>query len=111
MEPPEDLPLTLDEQVKCTLSNLRRCLVSIGAGPHDVLKITQYVVGYNHIERGWTRHFEEFFDGNPPTSNIVPGELDCASSHVAYVDWLVVVQSLAWPGWLYDVDAIAIVRP
>lgn len=109
-EPLEDPAPTLDEQVKSTMSDLKRCLGSIGAGPQDILKITQYVVGYNHKERGWIQHFVDFFEADPPTNNLVPGESKSTSNQAIQIKGSVVVQSLAWPGWLYGVDAIAIIR-
>jgi monoamine oxidase len=67
------LPSTLEEQVKVALENLRKCLECVGAGPQDVLKITHYVVGYDSKQREWTRHFVNFFQGDPPASTLVPG--------------------------------------
>lgn len=75
------LATTMDEQVKLALENLRKCLESAGAGPKDVLKITHYIVDYDCNRREWTKAFVDFFDGDPPTSTLVPGT--CWSRNLA----------------------------
>jgi enamine deaminase RidA (YjgF/YER057c/UK114 family) len=73
VDPGGVLPSTMDEQVKLALENLRKCLASAGAGPRDVLKITHYIVDYDCNRREWTKQFVDFFEGEMPTSTLVPG--------------------------------------
>ncbi len=70
----ELVALDLDAQVKAALENLRACLESVGAGPKDVIRVTHYIVGYDEKDRAWSRHFVDFFLGNPPPATLVPGE-------------------------------------
>jgi len=107
VDPGGILPSTMDEQVKLALDNLRKCLASAGAGPQDVLKITHYIVDYDHNRREWTEQFVDFFEGDPPASTLVPGMFPirkilgddlCPLSCVRVTDVLSLLKFMLWRG-------------
>lgn len=79
-------------QVKQVFANLRTALEGAGATPADVTKITIYVVGYKPDLRpllGEAR--SAVFGGTLPASTLVG------------------VQALAEPGYLVEIEAIAVI--
>lgn len=83
----------LGAQTTQVMHNLGRALAAAGATFADVVKITTFVVGYTPemrpvISAARSPHFPE---GKPPASTLVG------------------VQALAAPGWLIEIEAIAVV--
>lgn len=64
---------SLEEQVSVTVDKLKAQLDSIGARPRDIIKVTHYVVDYDHRKRRWLQHYTDLFGGQPPTTIVVPG--------------------------------------
>ena len=81
-------------QAKQAYANLRLALKSAGATPADVTKLTTYVVGYRPELRPLL--------GEARATVFRAGELPAST--------LVGVQALAEPGWLIEVEAIAVTR-
>lgn len=80
------------DQVKQAYANLRTALDAVGAKPHQVTKITTYVVGYDpSMLEVMTRHVTGTFGAALPAQTLVP------------------VPRLALDGMLFEVDAIAVV--
>ncbi|HMN70734.1 MAG TPA: RidA family protein [Rhodoblastus sp.] len=82
----------LGAQTAQVMRNLGAALAAAGATFADVVKITTYVVGYTPemrpvIAAARSPHFPE---GKPPASTLVG------------------VQALAAPGWLIEIEAIAV---
>ena len=82
----------LGAQTTQVMHNLKLALAAAGATFADVVKITTYVVGYTPemrpvIAAARAPHFPE---GKPPASTLVG------------------VQALAAPGWLIEIEAIAV---
>lgn len=72
-------------------ANLRTALRAVGAKPHQVTKITTYVVNYDQSMLDvMTRHIQETFGDSLPAQTLVP------------------VHRLALDGMLFEVDAIAV---
>jgi enamine deaminase RidA (YjgF/YER057c/UK114 family) len=85
-------PGDLAAQARQAFANVGRALAAAGARPDDVAKITIFVVGFRHehlpaIEAGRAALFEE----HKP------------------VDALIGVETLAHPGCLIEIEAIAVV--
>lgn len=83
----------LGAQTTQVMRNLGRALAAAGATFADVVKITTFVVGYTPemrpvISAARSPYFPE---GKPPASTLVG------------------VQALAAPGWLIEIEAIAVV--
>ena len=83
----------LAKQTTQVMQNLGRALAAAGATFADVVKITTYVVGYTPEMRPVISAARSpFFPaGKPPASTLVG------------------VQALAAPGWLIEIEAIAVV--
>ncbi|HYY46192.1 MAG TPA: RidA family protein [Candidatus Angelobacter sp.] len=81
-------------QAKQAYANLRLALKSAGATPADVTKLTTYVVGYRPELRPLL--------GEARATVFRAGELPAST--------LVGVQALAEPGYLIEVEAIAVTR-
>jgi len=81
-------------QVKQVFANLRTALKGAGASPADVTKLTIFVVGYTAALRAVI--------GEARAAIFRAGELPAST--------LVGVQSLADPGYLLEVEAIAVVN-
>ena len=81
-------------QVKQVFANLRTALRGAGATPADVTKLTIFVVGYTPALRAVI--------GEARAAIFRAGELPAST--------LVGVQALAEPGYLLEVEAIAIVN-
>ena len=85
-------PPTFAAQVQTALDNLGKCLVAAGAGPRDVVKVTQYVVDLDPTERTRGELYMKFMgDYRPPST-------------------LIGVSKLAADDWLYEIEAIAVVH-
>ena len=80
-------------QVKQVFANLRTALDGAGATPADVTKITIYIVGYKPEQRPLL--------GEARSAIFGPATLPAST--------LVGVQALAEPGFLIEVEAIAVV--
>jgi enamine deaminase RidA (YjgF/YER057c/UK114 family) len=81
-------------QVKQVFANLRTALRGAGASPADVTKLTIFVVGYTPALRAVI--------GEARAAIFRAGELPAST--------LVGVQALAEPGYLLEVEAIAVVN-
>ena len=82
----------LPAQARQVFANLGRALAATGARPDQVAKITIYIVGHrpNHLPIIEAARITVFGDHKP-------------------TDTLLGVQTLARPGYLIEVDAIAVV--
>lgn len=88
-----ELPTDFESQVNQAYSNLSRVLAATGAEPHQVTKITTYVVNYDPSVLGlMTKALMETFGDHLPTQTLVP------------------VPRLALDGMLFEVDAIAVLN-
>ena len=84
---------TFADQVRQAYANLRTALDAVGAGPHQVTRITTYVVGYDpSMLDVMTQNVREMFGDALPAQTLVP------------------VQRLALDGMLFEVDAIAVLN-
>lgn len=83
----------LGAQTTQVMRNLGAALASAGAGFADVVKIVTYVVGYKPEQRAVISAARTpFFPaGKPPASTLVG------------------VEALAAPGWLIEIEAIAVI--
>ena len=85
------LSATFADQVKQAYANLDKALRAIGAKPHQVTKITTYVVDYDPSMLDVMTHcVENMFGRSLPAQTLVP------------------VPRLALDGMLFEVDAIAV---
>jgi enamine deaminase RidA (YjgF/YER057c/UK114 family) len=87
-------PADFAGQVKQVFANLRTALRGAGATPADVTKLTIFVVGYTPALRAVI--------GEARAAIFRAGELPAST--------LVGVQALAEPGYLLEVEAIAVVN-
>ena len=79
------------EQVEQAYENLRTALDAVGAKPHQVTRITTYVVDYDQsMLEVMTEHVQKMFGDALPAQTLVP------------------VPRLALDGMLFEVDAIAV---
>jgi len=85
-------PGDLAAQARQAFANVGRCLAAAGAGPEQVARITIYVVRYRpeHIPEISEARIAVFGDHKP-------------------ADTLLGVETLAEPGYLIEVEAIAVV--
>jgi enamine deaminase RidA (YjgF/YER057c/UK114 family) len=85
-------PGDLAAQARQAFANVGRCLAAAGAGPEQVVRITIYVVRYRpeHIPEISEARSAMFGDHKP-------------------ADTLLGVETLAEPGYLIEVEAIAVV--
>lgn len=81
----------LEFQVLLALENVRKCLLSTGAVPRDIMKVTQYVVSFDPANRKPSELYAKFMDGHAPPVTLIP------------------VEKLARPGLLYEIEVMAIV--
>ncbi len=77
-------------QARQVYPNLRTALEGAGAKPADVVKLTTYIVGYNPDLRPLLSEARSAVFETPPASTLVG------------------VQALAEPGYLIEVEAIAV---
>lgn len=87
------IPEVYEEQVKLAYQNLGHCLAAVNASPKDIVKLTYYVVSYDPNRRAHVEITEDFLDGHRPGITLVP------------------VQQLAAPGFFFEVEAVAAVKP
>jgi monoamine oxidase len=87
--PDGSVPEDYVEQVEQALRNLRRCLEAAGAGIEDVLKLTYYIVNYDHRNPKHRPALMEFLGDHRPASTLVPS------------------QQLAAPEFLFEIEATA----
>jgi enamine deaminase RidA (YjgF/YER057c/UK114 family) len=85
-------PGDLAAQARQAFANVGRCIAAAGAGPEQVVRITIYVVRYRpeHIPEISEARIAVFGDHKP-------------------ADTLLGVETLAEPGYLIEVEAIAVV--
>ncbi|KAH8646400.1 putative mao-B [Tricladium varicosporioides] len=83
------VPPGLDLQVPLALENLTRCLEAAGAKVTDIIKLTYYIVGYDHKNRRHTPHLIKFLNGHRPATTLVP------------------VPALVTPDHLFEIEATA----
>ncbi|MDJ0760549.1 MAG: RidA family protein [Woeseiaceae bacterium] len=82
---------TFEDQVRQACSNLEAVLLSVGATPGKVARITTYVVDYDESKlKVMTNHIQALFGDKLPAQTLVP------------------VPRLALDGMLFEVDATAI---
>ena len=82
-----------EKQLRQAYANLYAALDAVGAKPHQVTKITTYVVDYDQSKLGvMTEIVTEVFGDSLPAQTLVP------------------VSRLAIDGMLFEVDAIAILE-
>ncbi len=86
------LPATCAAQARQAFANVGRALAAAGAGPEQVTKMTIYVVGHRleYLAAISAARIATFGDHKP-------------------ADTLVGVEALAEPGYLIEVEAIAVV--
>ncbi|PKS10642.1 hypothetical protein jhhlp_002397 [Lomentospora prolificans] len=82
------VPADYESQIHLALLNLRKILLTAGAGVENILKLTVFIVNYDPNRRLHTKHIERFLRGHRPAITLVP------------------VQQLAAPSWLFEVDAV-----
>lgn len=80
-----------EEQVRLAFSNLKKCLDAAGASVKDILKLTYYIVNYDHTNRYHFGPLQEFLQGHRPPITSLP------------------VVALARPEYLFEVEAVAAV--
>lgn len=85
------VPKSLDEQIALAFENLHRCLEAAGANVTDIIKLTYYIVNYDHKNRRHTPHLIKFLNGHRPATT------------------LVTVPALAIPEYLFEIEATAAV--
>ena len=79
------------EQIREAFRNLGRCLEAAGARVEDIMKLTYYIVDYDHTDPKQRQPSLEFLGGHRPPVTLVP------------------VTKLALPGIVFEVEAIAAV--
>jgi len=83
----------LAAQAKQVFQNLRQVLAVAGAGPADVVRLRTYIVDYTpDMLDVIGSEIAAFYDGAVPAANTLIG-----------------VQSLALPGFMIEVEAVAVV--
>lgn len=80
-----------EDQVRLAFNNLQKCLDAAGASVKDILKLTYYVVSYDHTNRYHSGPLQEFLQGHRPPITSLP------------------VVALARPEYLFEVEAVAAV--
>lgn len=87
------LPADYESQIHLALFNLRRILVVANAAVSDILKLTLYIVQYDPAKRKHTPILQKFLGTHRPAITLVP------------------VSQLAFPGWLFEIDAVVAKQP
>nr|POE96405.1 putative flavin-containing monoamine oxidase a [Quercus suber] len=77
------------EQIEEAFANLSRCLEAAGAQVRDILKLTYYIVDYNHTKPRHRPALLKFLDGHRPNSTLIP------------------LQKLAGPSIIFEIEATA----
>lgn len=83
------VPEDLEEQITQAFNNLKQCLEAAGATVQDVLKLTYYIVNYDHKNRRHTKPLQKFLGSHRPATTLVP------------------VPALAIPEYKFEVEATA----
>ncbi|KAK5114039.1 hypothetical protein LTR85_010345 [Meristemomyces frigidus] len=83
------IPTDPVEQITQALANLGRCLEAAGASVADILKVTYYIVGFDHTNPQHRGPLLDFLGGHRPPSTLVP------------------VPKLALPGIIFEIEATA----
>ena len=86
------VPADYESQIHLALLNLKRVIFEAGASVNDIAKLTLYIVNYDPATRKHTRHVKKFLGGHRPAITLVP------------------VHQLAQPGWIFEVDAVVVVK-
>lgn len=86
-------PASYESQIHLALLNLRGALIAAGARVTDITRLTFYVVNYDPSSRLHARHIQKLLGSHRPAMTLVP------------------VAQLAMPGWLFEIDAVAMVDP
>ncbi|KAK3697320.1 hypothetical protein LTR37_017553 [Vermiconidia calcicola] len=89
--PDGSVPSDPVEQIRQALTNLRRCLDAAGARIQDVMKLTYFIVGFDHTNPRHRQPLLEFLGDHRPGSTLVP------------------VPALALPEIIFEVEATAAV--
>ncbi|CZT17343.1 related to amine oxidase [Ramularia collo-cygni] len=87
--PDGTIPSDPEEQYSQAIDNLRRCLEAAGARVQDILKLTYYIVDYNHKKPLHRPALMNFLGDHRPASTLIP------------------VQQLAAPEFLFEIEATA----
>lgn len=85
------VPKIPSDQIALAFENLARCLEAAGAGVKDIMKLTYYIVGYDHKNRRHAPHLIKFLNGHRPATTLIP------------------VNALAVPEYLFEIEATAAV--
>ncbi len=85
------IPADPVEQIREAFHNLRRCLDSAGARMEDVLRLTYYIVDYDHQNPRHRQPYLDCFKTHRPATTLIP------------------VTKLALPGIIFEVEATAAV--
>ena len=83
------VPSDRTEQIEQAVANLRRCLEAAGAQVEDVLKLTYYIVNFDHTKPQHRKPLLEFLGEHRPPTTLVP------------------VPKLALPEFIFEIEAIA----
>jgi monoamine oxidase len=86
------IPSTYEEQVNLAFANLGECLNAAGASPRDIVKLTYYIAGYKPENRYHADVLLRFLNGHRPPATLVP------------------VPALARREFLFEIEAVAVVR-
>lgn len=89
--PDGSIPTCPLEQTEQAIDNLRKCLEAAGARVQDILKLTCYIVNYNHKKPEHRPALMKFLGDHRPASTLIP------------------VQQLAAPEFLFEIEATAAV--
>ncbi|KAK4539478.1 hypothetical protein LTR36_010914 [Oleoguttula mirabilis] len=89
IRPDGSIPTQPTEQIQQALANLSRCLEAAGASVKDILKLTYYIVDYDHLDPRQRAPLLEFLGDHRPPSTLVP------------------VPKLALPGIIFEIEVIA----
>lgn len=83
------LPADYESQIHLALLNLHRILVAAKTSVSNILKFTLYIVDYDPAKRKHARIIQKWLGSHRPAVTLVP------------------VSALAFPGWLFEIDAVA----
>lgn len=89
IRPDNSIPTEATDQIKQAFVNLSRCLEAAGARVTDILKLTYYIVDFDHTSSQHRGPLSEFLGEHRPVSTLVP------------------VPKLALPGIIFEIEATA----
>ena len=81
-----------EAQVRQVWRNIEAAVQAAGGTLQDVVKTTTYVTKHEYTAAAWKVRNEVWAGGNPPTSTML------------------IVAALAQPGWLVEIESIAVVE-